>query len=39
MPEEQVHVIDTAVKRIDWALRKILPGRGEEPKAQQAKAA
>jgi len=39
MPEEQVRVIDTAVKRIDWALRKILPGHGEEPKAQQAKAA
>jgi hypothetical protein len=39
MPEEQVQVIDTAVKRIDWALRKILPGHGEEPKAERAKAA
>jgi hypothetical protein len=39
MPPDQVAVIDRAVKRIDWALRKILPGHGEEPKAQQAKAA
>jgi|SRR3954462_3306884 hypothetical protein len=39
MPDEQVQVIDTAVKRIDWALRKILPGHGEEPKAERAKAA
>jgi hypothetical protein len=39
MPEEQVKVIDTAVKRIDWALRKVLPGHGEEPKMKGAKAA
>ncbi len=39
MSREQVEVIDTAVKRIDWALRKILPGDGVEPLAKEAEGA